>query len=121
MCRVRILIVDDQAAFRDSVRDLFEGRGHVVADGSNGEEAREAIASFGPDLLLLDVRLGRESGLDVARALTASWPELAVVLISIDSRTSLDDARAAGARGFIPKQQLQAADLAAFLEPTEGS
>src|SRR5689334_17237018 len=71
---MRVLIVDDQAAFRDASRELLEKRGHVVAEAVDESEALRATARFDPDAVLVDVRLGGESGFDVARALTRAWP-----------------------------------------------
>src|SRR3954453_12722076 len=117
MPEVRILLVDDQPAFRDAPRALLESRGNVGSEASSGEEAQAAVLSFGPDVVLLDVRLGGESGFEVARALTRAWPELAVVLVSVDTHASPEAVRAVGARGFVPKRQLHVVDLGAFLAP----
>jgi DNA-binding NarL/FixJ family response regulator len=114
---VRFLIVDDQPAFREAARELLELRGHsVVAEAGNGTEALAAAAEFNPDAVLLDVRLGDESGFDIARALTNAWPELPVLLVSVDTGTSPEAARACGARGFVSKHQLHTVDLAALLQ-----
>ena len=81
---MRVLIVDDQASFRAAARELLEARGHTVAaEAADGREAMAAAASTAPDVVLLDIGLGGESGFDVARALTQAWPELAVLLVSI--------------------------------------
>jgi DNA-binding NarL/FixJ family response regulator len=113
---VRLLIVDDQAAFRQAARDLLENRGNVVAEAEDGSGALAEVARFDPDAVLLDIRLGKESGYDVARALIRAWPELPVVLISIDdSGVSPRSVRDCGARGFINKRRLATADLVALI------
>ncbi len=114
---MRFLIVDDRVEWREVVRELLERRGHeVVGEASNGSGAMAAAERFEPDAVLLDVRLGGESGFNVARSLTGRWPELAIVLMSVDSDTSAELARACGARAFVPKQRLHAVDLQALLE-----
>jgi DNA-binding NarL/FixJ family response regulator len=109
---VRVLIVDDQPAFREAARELLEGRGHVVAEARDAAEALAAIEAFDPDAALIDVRLHDESGIDAARALVEASPRLAAFLMSADG-TIVTDAvvRACGARGFVPKQRLAATDL----------
>jgi DNA-binding NarL/FixJ family response regulator len=75
----------------------------------------DLVARTAPDAVLLDVRLGAESGLDLARALTAARPDLAVLLVSADEDLEgLDCVGACGARGFVAKRRLAEADLAAF-------
>jgi DNA-binding response OmpR family regulator len=113
---VRFLIVEDHSEAREAIRELLEQTGHEVAEASSGSEAEAAVAQFDPEAVLLDVHLGGESGLDVARALTEAWPNLAVVLTSIDSHLSPERVRACGARAFVSKYRLHAVDLAALLK-----
>ncbi len=62
------MIVDDQPVFRQVARELLEIRGYaVVAEASCAAEALAAVERLAPDAGLLDVRLGEESGHDVAR------------------------------------------------------
>lgn len=114
---MRFLIVDDRPESREVVRELVERRGHeVVGEAGDGSGAMAAVERFEPDAVLLDVRLGGESGFDVARSLIARRPELAILLMSVDSHTSPELARACGARGFVPKQHLHTVDLQSLLE-----
>jgi DNA-binding NarL/FixJ family response regulator len=113
---VRFLIVDDHPLSRDALRELLEARGHaVVAEASDESGAMDAAARFTPDAVLVDLRLGDESGLDVARALTGAWPQLPIILLSADTGTSPEVVRACGARGFVPKDRLHTVDLAALV------
>ena len=92
-------------------------RGHdVVGEASDGRGAMAEAERLGPDAVLLDVRLRGESGFDVARSLIARWPQLPILLMSVDAETAPELARACGARGFVPKQRLHAVDLQALLE-----
>jgi DNA-binding NarL/FixJ family response regulator len=111
---VRVLIVDDEPVFREAARALLEARGHVVVGEAHaGRAALAAAARVAPDAVLLDVSLGAESGFDVARALTHRWPKLAVLLVSVtDAGVSPTRVRACGARGFLLKERLVAADFA---------
>ena len=72
---LRVLIVDDQPAFRQAARALLEARGSaVVGEAGRAAAALEAAKRLEPDAVLLDVRLGGESGHEVARALTRFDP-----------------------------------------------
>jgi DNA-binding NarL/FixJ family response regulator len=91
---MRVMIVDDQAPFREAARELLEARGYVV---------------------VADVEDGSENGLDLAQALTRAHPGLAVLLVSATGQdASAERVRACGARGLLRKDQLVFADLQAF-------
>jgi DNA-binding NarL/FixJ family response regulator len=109
----RILIVDDQPVFRQAARAMLTARGYaVVGEAGCARGALEAAARLAPDGVLLDLCLGADSGLDVARALVREQPGLAVVLVSADRPDA--QPRTCGARGFVLKSELAAADLSHF-------
>jgi len=116
---LRVLIVDDQPVFRRAARALLEARGYTVAgEASCAAAALEAADRLAPDAVLLDVRLGDDSGHDVARALTARDPALAVVLVSVlDHGDEERRASECGARGFLLKARLAVTDLGRFWPP----
>jgi CheY-like chemotaxis protein len=117
---VRVLIVDDNHEARAVVRGVLERRGHVViAEADNGRNAVAATTQSEPDVVLVDVRLGEESGYELAKVLTRTWPGLAVVLMSVDSHASTELAQASGARGLVVKQRLHTVDLAELCERSE--
>jgi DNA-binding NarL/FixJ family response regulator len=114
---LRFLIVEDHAEAREAMRELLEESGHEVAEAASGSEAQAAVSEFDPEGVILDLRLGDENGFDVARALTDAWPDLAVVITSVDQDdVSPERLRASGARGFVSKYRLHAVDLAALFE-----
>jgi DNA-binding NarL/FixJ family response regulator len=114
---LRFLIVEDHAEAREAMRDLLEQSGHEVAEAASASEAEAAVTQFHPQGVLLDLRLGDESGFDVARALTDAWPDLAVIITSIDpDGVSPERLRACGARGFVSKHRLHAVDLPALFK-----
>lgn len=91
---VRVLTIDDQAIFRDLARAVIEATDGFTAVGeaAGGEEGLEAVATLSPDLVLLDVRMPGMSGIEVARRLVATHPEVVVVLISIEERIDVPSA-----------------------------
>src|ERR687891_1014104 len=105
---LRSLIIDDSTHFLTAARDLLEREGmEVVAVASSSAEAVRLVAELLPDVALVDIDLGDESGLDVARALVAADGGRAhVVLISAYSEGDFTDLIAASpAVGFLPKTQ----------------
>jgi CheY-like chemotaxis protein len=114
---LRFLIVDDRPDARELVRLVLERRGYiVVGEAANREEALAAAAGSEPDAVLVDLRLGAESGLELARALTTTRPQLPVLMVSVDSTATPELVRAYGARGFVVKTRLDEVDLPALLE-----
>jgi DNA-binding NarL/FixJ family response regulator len=123
MSPTRVLIVDDQPVFRQVARDLLEIRGYsVVAEAEGLATALEALRRAVPDAVLLDVCLGKESGFDVARALTRALPGLPVVLVSADAHYEcVERVRECGARGFVLKTRLVHTDLDTFWRQAGGA
>jgi DNA-binding NarL/FixJ family response regulator len=111
---LRSLIVDDNAQFLAAARHLLEREGvEVVGVASTGAEALQLAGELRPDVTLVDIDLGEESGLDLARQLTAGDGEGSrVVLISAYSENDFADLIAASpAVGFLSKAELSAANL----------
>jgi CheY-like chemotaxis protein len=107
---LRCLIVDDSAGFLVAARCLLEREGMtVVGVASTGAEALRRAEELEPDVILLDVGLGEESGFDLAQRLagkTASGPP-SVILISTRSADDLADLiEASPAVGFLSKPDL---------------
>jgi two-component system nitrate/nitrite response regulator NarL len=113
----RVLIVDDQCAFRQVARGLLEHRGYtVVGEAADATAAVDAATRLRPDAVLLDVRLGEDDGFAVARALARACPGAAVLLVSNDDyHHHTERVKSSGALGFTLKSQLAVADLAACL------
>jgi DNA-binding NarL/FixJ family response regulator len=100
--------VDDSPAFLASARALLESQGVTVsACASSGEEALAMAASGRFDLALIDVELGGEDGVALARLLSTRDPGLRVVLISAYELDDIAELIAGcGAAGFISKASL---------------
>jgi DNA-binding NarL/FixJ family response regulator len=105
---VRCLIVDDSARFVDAARGLLECQGvTVVAAASTGAEALRRFEELRPDVILVDVDLGSESGFDLAEQLHAAGSAAPVILISTHAVADFADLIAASpAVGFISKSGL---------------
>ena len=109
---LRCLIVDDSPRFLDAARGLLERQGvTVVGVASNSAEALERAGELRPDVTLLDIDLGGESGLEVARRLhdQAVLVPAPVILISTHAEQDYAELIAASpAVGFLPKTALSA-------------
>jgi DNA-binding NarL/FixJ family response regulator len=109
---LRILIVDDNARFLESTRRLLEDEGiAVVGTAASGDEAASIADDVKPDVALVDIDLGGESGFDVTRRLVTArdGSTMRVILISThDEREVVDLVAASPAVGFIAKIDLNA-------------
>jgi CheY-like chemotaxis protein len=109
---LRCLIVDDNPQFIEAARDLLERQGVTIAGvASTGAEALQRAQQLQPDVALVDIDLGDESGFDVVRSL-AGAPGLAqvtLVLISTYAESDFADLIAASpVAGFLSKAALSA-------------
>jgi CheY-like chemotaxis protein len=113
---LRCFIVDDNAQFLAAARALLEGQDVVVvgvASGSDGALLR--IGQLRPDVVLVDIDLGDESGFDVARRIDEAVG-LPVVLISTYAESDVTELVAESpAVGFLSKSDLSGAAIAALL------
>ena len=114
----RTLIVDDSAPFLASAERLLGLGGlTVVGTTQSGSEAVRLTKELLPDVVLVDVDLGGESGLDVARELAALATPPVVLLISTHTELEVGElVQASPAAGFIAKSRLDAAAVTAFLD-----
>jgi CheY-like chemotaxis protein len=119
---VRVLVVDDQASVRMPISDDLAEAGFAVQSAATIAEALAAAAQARPDVVLLDLFLKSESGLDLARKLRAGegTPPL---IIALSGHTAPEYVRGAGEAGcdfylakMCPREQLIAAidDLVGF-------
>ena len=112
-----VLIVDDHAGFRLSARRILEADGYeVVGEAEGGAQALEMARRLRPKIVLLDVNLPDIDGFEVARELSAHKPAPAIVLTSSHDREDFGDSLPhSGAAGFVPKDELSGAAVAALV------
>ena len=106
---VRVLIVDDQAPFREAARDVVELADgfEVVGEAETGEASVEAVKELRPDLVLMDVNLPGINGLEATRQILQDNPDQVVVLVlsTYEAEEMTPQALEAGAVAYIPKAQ----------------
>ena len=121
---LRCVIVDDSPDVLRAASELLEGEGvAVVGVAATGDEAVSLLEEVEPDVVLVDIVLGPESGFELVRRLAHSVHAAAcrTILISTHDETDFADLIAESpAIGFLPKSQLSAAAIQLLLTSTRG-
>jgi DNA-binding NarL/FixJ family response regulator len=116
---LRCVIVDDSPAVLRAASELLQGQGiAVVGLAATGEEAMRLIDERAPDVTLVDIDLGRESGFDLACRLAESRERAGSPSILISTHDEADFANlieASPAIGFLPKSDLSATAIVRLL------
>jgi DNA-binding NarL/FixJ family response regulator len=103
---VRVLVVDDQALFREALATLLDVRPdiEVVGEAANGDEALDRVAALGPDVVLMDLRMPVLDGIGATRRLRVERPGVRVIaLTTFDDDADVFAALRAGAVGYLLK------------------
>jgi DNA-binding NarL/FixJ family response regulator len=111
------VIVDDDEAFLQVARALLERDGMTVAGiAHSSAEAVERVRTLRPDVVLIDIRLGEESGFAAARQLAGNGQPAALIMISSHAEDDYADLIAdSPAAGFLAKTELSAAAIRRIL------
>lgn len=127
---IRLLLVDDQALFREGLRILLEQKPQltIVGEAGDGEQALDAARFHQPDIILMDLRMPRLNGVEATRRIRTEMPHIRIiVLTTFEDDEEVFDALAAGASGYLLKASpservVEAVELTArgqsFLEPS---
>ncbi|MBN1136141.1 MAG: response regulator transcription factor [Anaerolineae bacterium] len=100
--RVRVLIADDQPRARHSLRSLLATwpEIEVVGEAADGQEAVQLAGICDPDVVLMDLCMPVMDGLAATQAIKSHWPEIRVVVLTMYTDHTPDEAFAAGADAF---------------------
>jgi len=116
---MRCLLVDDSDAFIEAASVLLQREGMTVAGvASNSAEALRQARALRPDVILVDVGLGDESGFDLARLLAQDGQGSNAAVILISARAEIDYAELIAespAAGFLAKSDLSAREIGLLL------
>jgi DNA-binding NarL/FixJ family response regulator len=123
---LRCLIVDDNESFLEIAAASLAGDDlDVVGTATTSAEALRQVSELQPEVVLVDINLGEESGFDLARMLVERFPRLALGVVLISTRAEQDFGgliKASPAAGFISKTRLSARvvrDLVASRSPSD--
>jgi DNA-binding NarL/FixJ family response regulator len=111
--QVRVLIADDQRLFAEALEAILttDGRIAVIGRAANGEEAVALARDDRPDVVLMDIAMPVLDGIAATETIAAEAPETRVVVLTgSDAPEDITRARAAGAAGYVTKDQI-AGDL----------
>src|SRR6187455_1968870 len=114
---MNVLIADDHALFRDSLRSLLEAHGlEVIGEARNGREAVELAKKLRPEVVLMDLSMPEMDGLAATRLISADLPEVKVIVLTAsDEDAKLFEAIKSGAQGYLLKN-LESEDFFTLLE-----
>jgi CheY-like chemotaxis protein len=105
---MRVLIVDDNQAMRRTVKAIIQDLVEEIDECSRGAEALEHFASFSPDWVLMDIKMSDLDGLTATREIKRLFPAARVVIVtSYDEPSLREEAQAAGACGYVLKDNLR--------------
>ena len=114
---VRVLVVEDFAAFRQFIC-LTLGNSpdfRVIGEASDGLEALQMAVELRPDLILLDIGLPSLNGLEVARQMRSLVPESKIIFLTVESSADMvQEALSVGARGYVVKTMAESELLTAM-------
>lgn len=116
---LKALIVDDHAQFRAFLKHtLFTCLPSIeVREAGDGIEALREVDRFKPELILMDVRLPGQSGLELTKGIKSSRPDLFIAIVTYHHlREYREAASAAGANDFIPKDELSTERISVLLD-----
>jgi DNA-binding NarL/FixJ family response regulator len=102
-----ILIIDDHPLFREGLKSILrqEGVFEVIGEAGNGREGLSTAQKMKPDLVLMDISLPDQSGIEVTRRIRTLLPETRVLIISMHNKAkTIAEAFKAGATGYIVKE-----------------
>jgi two-component system, NarL family, response regulator NreC len=120
---IRVVIVDDHAVVRAGLRLLLEAESdlEVVGDAGNTRDAVLEVRAGKPDVVLLDVVMPNESGIEALPKLFHEAPDMKVLMLSMqDDPSYVREAFAAGASGYVLKEAADAEVVAAVREVAAG-
>jgi DNA-binding NarL/FixJ family response regulator/anti-sigma regulatory factor (Ser/Thr protein kinase) len=120
--RIRVLVVDDNAGFRESLLSLLDaGNFTVIGEAESGIRALDLVAELQPDVVLMDVRMPEMDGIEATRLLKERYPSLGVVALSgHEDQEIVREMLVAGASGYVLKDSDGDDILHAVLKAAEG-
>ena len=104
---IRVMIVDDHALFRRGLQMVLEAEEgiEVVGEAGDGQEAIQKAEEAMPDVVLMDVRMPKRSGIEATTALKEVLPNVKILMLTIsDEEADLYEAIKAGASGYLLKE-----------------
>lgn len=122
---VKIILVDDQQLFVESLKTVIEARSEnieVVGIGYNGEEAVRLVRALRPHIVLMDVRMPVMDGVEATKIICRKFPDTQVIMLTTyDDEVYVHDALSKGAVGYLLKETQPSNLIMSILAVKEGS
>lgn len=106
MEKIKLLIADDHALFREGIRALLLAVPDIVCVGeaATGEEAITQVTELQPDVVLMDINMPNLNGVEATRRILQSSPDIGIIMVTmLEDDASVFAAMRAGARGYVLK------------------
>jgi DNA-binding NarL/FixJ family response regulator len=117
--KIRVLIADDHRMFAEALEAILatDRRLEVAGHAGDGAEAVSLALKVRPDVTLMDIAMPVMDGLQATKQIRKQWPTACVLMLTgSNSRTDVDQAREAGAAGYVTKERIAAELIDAILE-----
>lgn len=103
--KIRFAVIDDAAFLRELIKNIMSDAGHIcVGEAENGNDGIRLVASVLPDLVFLDMVMPNRNGLEAARAIKETHPEIKIIGCStIDNEAMIEKAHQAGFDAYVTK------------------
>jgi DNA-binding NarL/FixJ family response regulator len=107
VAKIKVLIVDDQNLFTESLKNILEMRTNdlqIIGIAYNGNEAVELVQQHYPDVVLMDVRMPEMDGVEATRIICHKYPDIKIIMLTtFDDDTYVHEAMKYGALGYLLK------------------
>lgn len=120
---IRVLVADDHKIIRDGLRVLFQQSSEVevVGEAADGQQAVDMAANLQPDVVVMDITMPHIDGPDATRLILQQRPQTKVIALSMHTDLYfVQEMKAAGAVGYVPKEEAYDVLLTAIRAVHEG-
>ena len=118
-----ILILDDDAAFIDTMKASIDATRYAVAFAGNGEEGLERMKSFKPDIILLDIMMPKMDGIEFLKKVNEQYGEgktPVLITSNVSSLEQISEGVALGIRGYVVKSNESLQGIVSIIDKTLG-